>query len=137
MTLKLAAIALLSLTAAVGLPACANSRDAAVEPSTETAQMDHGGMGQMDSDGMMQMDLGPADESFDLRFVDAMIMHHRGAMVVAEGAQQTSTRPESQTLDSDIIAASKPKLPRCRHGGKLGTPMPWQTRSCMTLRWAT
>ncbi len=112
MTLKLAAIALLSLTAAVGLPACANnSRDAAVEPSTEeTAQMDHGGMGQMDSGGMMQMDLGPADESFDLRFIDAMIMHHQGAVVMAEDAQQASTRPEIQTLASDIIAAQQTEI---------------------------
>ncbi|MBE9156426.1 DUF305 domain-containing protein [Nodosilinea sp. LEGE 06152] len=114
MTLKLAAIALLSLTAAVGLPACANSRDAAVEPSTEeTAQMDHGGMGQMESGGMMDhgsMDLGPADESFDLRFIDAMIMHHQGAVVMAEDAQQASTRPEIQTLASDIIAAQQTEI---------------------------
>lgn len=113
MTLKLAAIALLSLTAAVGLPACANSRDAAVEPSTETTQMDHGGMDQMESGGMMDhgsMDLGPADESFDLRFIDAMIMHHQGAVVMAEDAQQASTRPEIQTLASDIIAAQQTEI---------------------------
>jgi uncharacterized protein (DUF305 family) len=114
MTLKLAAIALLSLTAAVGLPACTNSRDAAVEPATEeTAQMDHGGMGQMDGGGMMDhgsMDLGPADESFDLRFIDAMIMHHQGAVVMAEDAQQNSTRPEIQTLASDIIAAQETEI---------------------------
>lgn len=114
MTLKLAAIALLSLTATVGLPACANnssSRDAAVEPSTEeTAQMDHGGMSQMDSGSMMQMELGPADESFDLRFIDAMVMHHQGAVVMAEDAQQNSTRPEIQTLASDIIAAQQTEI---------------------------
>ncbi|MBE9108200.1 DUF305 domain-containing protein [Nodosilinea sp. LEGE 07298] len=113
MTLKLAAIALLGLTAAVGLPACANSRDAAVEPSTETAQMDHGGMGQMEGSGMMDhgsMDLGPADESFDLRFIDAMIMHHQGAVVMAEDAQQNSTRPEIQTLASEIIAAQQTEI---------------------------
>ncbi|MGF1568373.1 MAG: DUF305 domain-containing protein [Nodosilinea sp.] len=108
MTLKLAAIALLGLTAAVGLPACANSRDAAVEPSPQTAQVDHGDM--MDHGGMMDhssMDLGPADESFDLRFIDAMIMHHQGAVVMAEDAQQASTRSEIQPLASDIIAAQQ------------------------------
>lgn len=91
--------ALLGLTAAVGLPACANSRDAVVEPSTETAQMDHG-----------SMDLGPADESFDLRFIDAMIMHHQGAVVMAEDAQQNSLRPEIQTLASEIIAAQQTEI---------------------------
>ncbi|MBF2088400.1 MAG: DUF305 domain-containing protein [Synechococcales cyanobacterium K44_A2020_017] len=114
MTLKLVAIALLNLSAAVGLPACANSQDAAVKPSNETAQMDHGGMGQMDGGGMMDhgsMDLGPADESFDLRFIDAMIMHHQGAVVMAEDAQQaSSTRPEIQTLASDIIAAQQTEI---------------------------
>ncbi len=117
MTMKLAAIALLGLTAAVGLPACTNARDAAVEPATETAQMDHGGMGQMDG-GMMDhsgmdhgsMDLGPADESFDLRFIDAMIMHHQGAVVMAEDAQQNSTRPEIQTLASEIITAQETEI---------------------------
>mgnify|MGYP000368515704 CR=1 FL=1 len=108
MTLKLAAIALLGLTAAVGLPACTNPRDAAVDPSAETTQMDHGGMGMMDGGGMM--DLGPADESFDLRFIDGMIMHHQGAVVMAEDAQQNSSRPEIQTLASDIIAAQETEI---------------------------
>ncbi|MFQ4138039.1 DUF305 domain-containing protein [Nodosilinea sp. PGN35] len=110
MTRKLAAIALLGLTAAIGLPACANSREASVEPATETAQMDHGGMGQMDHSGMMDhgsMDLGPADESFDLRFIDAMILHHQGAVVMAEDTQQNSSRPEVQTLAGEIIAAQQ------------------------------
>ena len=100
MTLKLAAIALLSLSAAVGLPACANSRARRFEPATETAQMDHGGMGQMDG-GMMDhgmMDLGPADESFG----PALYRRHDHAPPGRGGhgrgmPKQNSTRPEIQT----------------------------------------
>lgn len=113
MTLKLAAIALLGLTAAVSLSACASSQNVSAGPVTETTQMDHGGMDQVVDGGMMDhgnMDLGPADESFDLRFIDAMIMHHQGAVVMAEDAQQNSTRPEIQTLASDIIAAQQTEI---------------------------
>ena len=56
------------------------------------------------------MDPGPADESFDLRFIDAMIMHHQGAVVMAEDAQQNSLRPEIQTLAGEIIAAQQTEI---------------------------
>jgi uncharacterized protein (DUF305 family) len=105
MTVKLAAIALLGLTAVVGLPACNNARDTAVEPATQTTAVGHGAM--MDHSSM---ELGPADESFDLRFIDAMILHHQGAVAMAEDAQQNSTRPEIQTLASEIIAAQQTEI---------------------------
>lgn len=107
MTLKLATIALLSLTAAVGLPACSNDRNSAVEPTVENAPMNHGGMMNHGAMDHSSMDLGPADESFDLRFIDAMILHHQGAVVMAEDAQQNSSRPEIQTLASEIMAAQQ------------------------------
>lgn len=110
----LAAIALFGFTAsAIGLPSCASSQDAAVEQSADVAQMDNGSMndsGMMDHSGMMQMDLGPADESFDLRFMDAMVLHHQGAVDMAEDALQKSTRPETQTLAKDIIAAQQTEI---------------------------
>jgi len=49
------------------------------------------------------MDLGVADRWFDLRYVNAMIAHHRGAMLLAEQAKQ-STRPEIQELSKEILA---------------------------------
>jgi uncharacterized protein (DUF305 family) len=51
------------------------------------------------------MDLGPADATYDLRFIDAMILHHGGAVVMAEAALEHSQRPEVRQLAEDIIAA--------------------------------
>lgn len=49
------------------------------------------------------MDLGRADRWLDLRYVNAMIAHHRGAMLLAEQAKK-SKRPEVQTLATAILA---------------------------------
>lgn len=98
---------------AFGLMGCVASTSA--EPSTPQAQvtpMDHGSMGSgatMDH-GSMTMDLGPADEAFDLRFIDAMILHHTGAVVMAEEALEKSNRPEIQTLAQAIIEAQEAEI---------------------------
>jgi uncharacterized protein (DUF305 family) len=49
------------------------------------------------------MDLGPADESYDLRFLDAMVPHHEGAVVMAKEVLQKSQRPEMKKLAKEII----------------------------------
>lgn len=48
------------------------------------------------------MDLGPADKWIDLRYVNAMIAHHRGAMLLAEQAKK-SEREEIRDLAADIL----------------------------------
>lgn len=55
-----------------------------------------------------QMDLGAADRWVDLRYVDAMIAHHRGAMLLADQAKQ-SQRPEISELAAKILT-DEPKL---------------------------
>lgn len=76
-----------------------SSHSAAVD--TGNQQMDHGSMSGMDHG----MDLGPADAEYDLRFIDAMIPHHRGAIDMANTALQKSKRPEIKTLAQTIIKA--------------------------------
>jgi uncharacterized protein (DUF305 family) len=56
-----------------------------------------------------RMDLGPADRWLDQRYIDAMIAHHRGAMLVAGQAAQNSSRDEIKKLAADILAG-EPKL---------------------------
>lgn len=49
------------------------------------------------------MDLGRADKWIDLRYINAMIAHHRGAILLAKQAEQ-SQRPEVQALSKEIQA---------------------------------
>jgi uncharacterized protein (DUF305 family) len=47
--------------------------------------------------------LGTADPQFDLRYLNAMITHHREAIAMAGAALKTSTRNEVLTLASEVI----------------------------------
>lgn len=49
------------------------------------------------------MDLGKPDRSLDLRYINAMIAHHRGAMLLAEQASQNTQRAELQALTAEIL----------------------------------
>ncbi|WP_414515256.1 DUF305 domain-containing protein [Nostoc sp. PCC 9305] len=69
--------------------------------------MNHGG-GMMNHS--MGMDLGPADANFDLRFIDAMIPHHQGAVEMANVAQQKSKRPEIKKLADNIIKSQNQEI---------------------------
>ncbi|PPS41216.1 DUF305 domain-containing protein [Chroococcidiopsis sp. TS-821] len=70
-----------------------------------TQQMPHHGMNHA-----MTMDLGAADENYDLRFIDAMILHHQGAVEMAQEALEKSQRPEIKELATDIIAAQQQEI---------------------------
>ncbi|MEG4940806.1 DUF305 domain-containing protein [Microcoleus sp. F4-D5] len=59
---------------------------------------------------MMSMDLGAADDQFDLRFLNAMIPHHEGALVMAQDALKKSKRPEIQALSQEILTSQKQEI---------------------------
>ncbi|RUR85804.1 DUF305 domain-containing protein [Chlorogloeopsis fritschii PCC 9212] len=88
-------------------------------PNTTTTATDASGKQQMNHDGMhhghdmnhsMVMDLGSADVNYDLRFIDAMIPHHQGAVEMAQEAQQKSKRPEIKKLADEIIKAQNQEI---------------------------
>ncbi len=58
------------------------------------------------------MDLGPKDDEFDLRFVDGMILHHQGAIAMAESALQNSQRAEVKELAQNIIRDQEGEISR-------------------------
>jgi uncharacterized protein (DUF305 family) len=64
----------------------------------------------MDHSALMSMDLGPADESFDLRFIDSMTPHHEGAVAMAQEALQKSNRPEIKKLSQAITEAQEQEI---------------------------
>lgn len=59
---------------------------------------------------MMSMDLGAADAQFDLRFINAMIPHHEGALVMAKDALSKSNRPEMKKLSQDILTSQQKEI---------------------------
>jgi len=46
----------------------------------------------------MSEELGPADNQFDLRFLNAMIPHHEGAVNMAQEALNKSQHPPNQAI---------------------------------------
>lgn len=59
---------------------------------------------------MHQYNLGSADDKYDLRFIDAMIEHHEGAIQMAEDAKMKSSREEIKNLADDIIEAQSSEI---------------------------
>jgi uncharacterized protein (DUF305 family) len=110
-------------------------------PSSIVAQnhdgMNHGGMNQggMNHGGMMNhsMDVGPADANYDLRFIDSMIPHHQGGVVMAQEVLQKSKRPELIKLAKNIITEQKKEIAQMQQWRKQwypnasATPMMWHS----------
>ncbi len=95
-----------------------------------TSGMDHSKM----SSGMNHsMDLGPADENYDMRFIDAMIPHHEGAIVMAKDVLQKSKRPELKKLATTIISAQTEEIAQMKawrtawYPKSPSTPMAWHS----------
>lgn len=119
-------IAIASLTSGF-LTACSDSSQNQAKNTSGTnpsgKQQDNGMMHH--GNGMnhsMAMDLGPADTNYDLRFVDGMIPHHQGAVVMAQEAQQKSKRPEIKKLADDIIKAQEKEISQMKQWRKAWYP---------------
>jgi uncharacterized protein (DUF305 family) len=113
------------------------------------ATINHGEM--MNGHGMMHdMDLGPADATYDLRFIDAMILHHEGAIVMAEEALEKSERAEIRQLATEIIAEQEREIAQMRewrqawypdalpepmmHHAEMGHDMPMSAEMAAAMR---
>lgn len=91
-------VSLLSLlgaacTVVVQPPAAPQAEDSA---AMDTAQADHGDHGQMMMD---------ADIPFDAQFIDSMIIHHQGAVDMAQAVLDNSQQPDLRALAEAIILA--------------------------------
>jgi uncharacterized protein (DUF305 family) len=58
----------------------------------------------------MALDLGENDEQFDEKFLNAMILHHEGALDMADQAMKKSQRPEILKLAHDIVTAQNQEI---------------------------
>jgi hypothetical protein len=61
------------------------------------------------SEESMEDGLGTAGRTLDLRYLNAMIAHHRGAIALAEQVKNESKRSEIRTLAEEILT-NEPKL---------------------------
>ena len=59
---------------------------------------------------MMNADLGAANAEFDQRFIDAMIPHHEGALVMAKDALSKSKRLEIKQMAQDILSSQQKEI---------------------------
>ncbi|RRR69783.1 MAG: DUF305 domain-containing protein [Candidatus Viridilinea halotolerans] len=88
------------LLATLLMAGCAATTPVApVAPSAAPAHDTHGGATSTAS-----------DELFDARFIDAMIVHHEGAVAMAEEALVEATRPEVRTLAEAILEAQAAEI---------------------------
>ena len=68
-------------------------------------------MGMHDAMGDMMAGIsGKTGDEFDKAFLEEMIVHHQGAVDMAQMVLQVSTRPELRTLAQDIISAQKKEI---------------------------
>lgn len=72
------------------------------------------GMGMMDMDDMMEGMMfglnGKTGDAFDKAFLTTMIVHHEGAVKMAEAVLKESKRPELIQLANDIITAQNKEI---------------------------
>jgi uncharacterized protein (DUF305 family) len=87
----------------------ASQDTAQTSPGSSVPGMDHSNMPGMNH-ANMNMDLGPKDELFDLRFIDGMMPHHQGGVIMAQEAIEKSQRPEIKQLAQAIIDAQEKEI---------------------------
>lgn len=103
----------------------AQAQPASSTSLTTTKPTNHSGMNHG------EMSLGTADSDYDLRFIDAMIPHHEGAVVMAKAVLQNSQRPELKKLANEIIQAQEKEITEMKQWRKAwypnvsDTPMAW------------
>ncbi len=101
----------------VGWVICSN-KEARTDIAADSHMMDNGEM--MHNNGMMGMNgamdgmmaglSGKTGDAFDKAFIKEMIMHHEGAVVMAEAALKDAKHPEIKTMANTIISAQTSEI---------------------------
>ena len=102
-------------------------------PNLSIAQNDGMNHGGMNHGGMMShnMNIGPANANYELRFIDSMVPHHQGALVMAQEVIQKSKRPELISFAKGMIAEQQKEITKMQQWRKQwypkasATPMMW------------
>ncbi len=128
---------LTATTIACGIGACSaatSGSSSTVAPSATANSSD--GMTHSDtkSGGMTHnMDVGPADANYNLRFLDSMIPHHQGAIIMSQAVLTKSKRPELIKLAKSIISEQQQEIAQMQKWRKqwyptaAATPIMWHS----------
>ncbi|MBA2390001.1 MAG: DUF305 domain-containing protein [Geodermatophilaceae bacterium] len=76
----------------------------------QTGASDSGTAVDEPMEGMDQSEMASGDVPFDAQFIDGMIEHHQGAVMMAEQALEESERPEIRELSQTIIATQQVEI---------------------------
>jgi uncharacterized protein (DUF305 family) len=113
-------------TGAIGFSSLAIANLTNQPKSTSAIAQNSGGMnhGGMNHDATMthNMDIGPANANYDLRFLDSMIPHHQGALVMSQDVLTKSKRPELIKLAKSIITEQKKDIAQMQQWRKQWYP---------------
>lgn len=101
----------------VGWLICSN-KEARTDIPAGNHMMGNGGM--MNNNGMMGMNgamdsmmsglSGKTGDAFDKAFIEEMIMHHEGAVAMAQAALKYAKHPEIKTMANAIISAQTTEI---------------------------
>lgn len=108
-SIKTCFLSLVAIVAIASITGCTNTT--AQNPNDSTPNVETvNNTDRVSMNHDMEMDLGTADANYDLRFIDAMAMHHQSAVIMAQEAQEKSKRPEIKQLASNIIKEQKKEI---------------------------
>ncbi|MCQ3972081.1 MAG: DUF305 domain-containing protein [Anaerolineae bacterium] len=108
------------LAAFLFVSACGASQTSAPAQTTSTAASQSAGM-EHDMSAM------PSTGPYDALFIDSMIMHHQGAIDMANQALKEATKPEIKTLAENIIKAQEAEIKQMQDWRKAWYPNQEQT----------
>lgn len=66
---------------------------------------------------MMVTNLGQQDASYDQRFIEMMIPHHEGAIMMAKDALEHANKPELITMAHDVISSQEKEIDQMKAWG--------------------
>lgn len=100
-------------------------RDTSLSPGTHQSTAEAGDDEMMPMSGNINLDmqlmgqhmvqkLGAADDNYDDRFINLMIPHHEGAILMAQDAQKKAQHPELKKFADSIITVQNSEIGQLR-----------------------
>lgn len=90
------------------------------QPSSSEEMTGHAMPGMMTQEQMIELE-NAGGASFDTQFLEMMIMHHEGAVEMAQEHLEAGANPEARELSQEVVDAQESEIEEMR--GLLGQPV--------------